>query len=674
MNKKTVLMVLMAAALGMATVPAGAGDIRLKWNPSLGSTGYRLHSGSSPWNFGTVQDVGNVAEASVTELSDCMTHYFAVKAYNEVGESDFSNQVVSWPRPRIASLNPAVSERGVRRTLYLSGTNFEAGAIVEFSNPALTVHSYTVYSCSLLAVDVSVEMDASAGPVDVSVVLRNGLTGTVRDAFVVMSGNDIDGDGYDDSIDNCPLTANPDQADRDADGNGDVCDIETLLVVSNDPADQADYPTIQAAIDAIQGPATVIRVLPGTGARYERFEVVRDPTMSFVVGESRRAMKIVGVDDDSGRSPVVDGYLGVTGEYGTAAVLVSTVENLPVAIRNLTFRGTIGIRASVASDLAELEFQSITDRAIVLDAYGAETIHRIEDVVLDSTVYSGIDVRQGNVLDLNLARLEGLAGYGVLVNGDTTVTGSLIARNASNGVWIGPYGSLDLQNSTIVDGAMNGVRNAQGRPVTVSSSILWGNAHDDLYNANCASVRSSLTGRPDCSIYNGNVSVDPRFIDAPGGDYRLSPDSPAIDRGTSPTEYSGSPCTDLDGRRRLQDHDGDGDATSDIGAYELAHPPRSPGAITNVRWIDRERMAWNGVWPVTAYHVYRGDVADLGFAVDGSCMDLYDAVLSDTEFRETSVPASGQVFYYVITAEDALVEGTMGDGTCAERSRVRSCM
>jgi hypothetical protein len=35
---------------------------------------------------------------------------------------------------------------------------------------------------------------------------------------------DADGDGVDDSLDNCPLTPNPDQADADGDGTGDACE------------------------------------------------------------------------------------------------------------------------------------------------------------------------------------------------------------------------------------------------------------------------------------------------------------------------------------------------------------------------------------------------------------------------------------------------------------------
>lgn len=38
------------------------------------------------------------------------------------------------------------------------------------------------------------------------------------------TGNDQDGDGVEDSVDNCPQDPNPDQADGDGDGIGDVCD------------------------------------------------------------------------------------------------------------------------------------------------------------------------------------------------------------------------------------------------------------------------------------------------------------------------------------------------------------------------------------------------------------------------------------------------------------------
>ncbi|MBX3279585.1 MAG: putative Ig domain-containing protein [Acidobacteria bacterium] len=43
---------------------------------------------------------------------------------------------------------------------------------------------------------------------------------------------DTDSDGILDSIDNCPLTANPDQADADNDGKGDVCDSNAMPTIA----------------------------------------------------------------------------------------------------------------------------------------------------------------------------------------------------------------------------------------------------------------------------------------------------------------------------------------------------------------------------------------------------------------------------------------------------------
>ena len=50
------------------------------------------------------------------------------------------------------------------------------------------------------------------------------------------------------------------------------------------------------------------------------------------------------------------------------------------------------------------------------------------------------------------------------------------------------------------------------------------------------------------------------------GDLRLWTGSPAIDTGDN--QYVTPIATDLDGKPRIIDGDGDGDATVDMGAYE----------------------------------------------------------------------------------------------------------
>ena len=44
---------------------------------------------------------------------------------------------------------------------------------------------------------------------------------------------DSDGDGFPDASDNCPLVANPDQADCDTDGTGDACESSQTLSTGN---------------------------------------------------------------------------------------------------------------------------------------------------------------------------------------------------------------------------------------------------------------------------------------------------------------------------------------------------------------------------------------------------------------------------------------------------------
>ena len=75
------------------------------------------------------------------------------------------------------------------------------------------------------------------------------LAGGVLLPGIALAVTDSDGDGVSDSMDNCPLVANPDQKDSDADGIGDVCDDDidsdgVLNVADNCPlvfnADQKD--------------------------------------------------------------------------------------------------------------------------------------------------------------------------------------------------------------------------------------------------------------------------------------------------------------------------------------------------------------------------------------------------------------------------------------------------
>ena len=77
---------------------------------------------------------------------------------------------------------------------------------------------------------------------------------------------------------------------------------------------------------------------------------------------------------------------------------------------------------------------------------------------------------------------------------------------------------------------------------------------------------TDFTGTPDPAGSNGNLNLDPMFVNVAAADFQLSKESPAIDGADG--AGLGLSATDLAGSARIQDGDGNGVPVLDIGTFE----------------------------------------------------------------------------------------------------------
>ena len=204
------------------------------------------------------------------------------------------------------------------------------------------------------------------------------------------------------------------------------------------------------------------------------------------------------------------------------------------------------------------------------------------------------------------------AGGGICNDGGTaTLTNSRIAGNTARwnvGGISNQDGEMTLTNCAVTgntsDFTTGGIGN-DGGTLTLTNSTVSGNSADDLgggiYNAasstltlnNCIVALNTATGgawdiEGATSGQRNLIGVDPGFVDAPGGDYRLAGTSIAIDQGDDSlaVDPQAQPLlVDLDGNTRIVG------GSVDLGAYEYqgaptAHEAPSTVVTTNLDVVD----------------------------------------------------------------------------------------
>jgi len=237
-------------------------------------------------------------------------------------------------------------------------------------------------------------------------------------------------------------------------------------------------------------------------------------------------------------------------------------------------------------------------------AYGASRVSLTSARIEGNSSNAGGGIGAANVtLDIDRSVFLGnsatmFSGGGIeLFQATATITSSAIggcdALDVGGGIYVGFESSLHLLNSTL---SANTAANLGGgiamfaTNVNIANSILHGNSSGapgaqstqdqqlTVFTGAVFANRSCIAGLTGSLGGTGNFASNPALLDPASGDFRISPSSPCIDRGSNALAPAAA-TLDLLGNPRFADDPntpdiGPGTAPIiDVGAVEFTPPP-----------------------------------------------------------------------------------------------------
>jgi hypothetical protein len=449
----------------------------------------------------------------------------------------------------------------------------------------------------------------------------------------------------------------------------------------------ADHPSIQAAIDAA-APDDVVLVSPGTyheridfqGKAIEVRSATDAPWGTVLDGDG--AGSVVTFDGGEGRASVLRGFQIREG-LGAFGGGISIVDSSPTITNNhitenqaVTGGGGIGVRGG-SPLIVDNRIQANGPSPTTADgAGGGIAVDGGSPEIVDNWLFDNKWLAGGGVAlsgtgaqfrNNRIVSNEATATYGggvlLVGNTDATIVQNVVIRNTAtlagggigsialgtkkpvivhnsfganqapkgSGVYAGPQETLVLVNN-VVAGPFG------SSAVECVSASFADLSHNSLYNGSPspASGCGAVVGA------NGNIGTDPQFYSE--SNFHLTGRSGAIDGGDPAAPFV--PPVDFDGNARVVDGDGNGTATTDMGAFETGAPNLGPP----------EGWGWNIV----------------GAVGDGTTTDRHAPVPVNGLTNVVSV--AGGVYHSIALRRDGTVwswgwngVGQLGDGTTVDR-------
>ncbi len=378
---------------------------------------------------------------------------------------------------------------------------------------------------------------------------------------------------------------------------GNTFYVATTGSDSNPGTETSPFRTFNHGVSVLK-PGDVLLVKPGTyaennadgipsGTSWSAPVTVKayDPANRPILRPSSGADKVL-LFDGPQQYIIIDGFvLDATNIVSNAIKLTSGASH--IRIQNTEVHDSPGVGILLTGSANFNEFINIdTHGAKNLAGSGGTYNHGIyiatSNNLLDKVrsysnsgygihVYNDGGGVSNNVVRNSVAHDNGLSGRGsgiIVGSGNGNQVYNCVSYgNRDNGIYVqygSPQGTVFYNNTAYGNGGTGILVGSDASGTTVKNNLAYGNGSDLSDGGSGSAMSNNLTG------------VNPGFVNAGAGDFRLTSGSRAIDAGASVAMVS----SDANGVARPQG------PAYDIGAYEFgATTARAPLAPTNVRIV-----------------------------------------------------------------------------------------